>query len=183
MAPRVPTPLAIGRARKRYDAGAPLAVLAKGFGVTEATFRKWRKMWDWPARQPVWSDAAAPSVSAEPHLLDVACGMADKPSDEPDPPDTPRLIHGVRRAIEAELKALSAQCGNPRGGEARARALTNLTRTLTLVRDLETQVTQVQRKAGTTDHDDADAPPVDVAQLRHELARRLHQLSQDGDDP
>ena len=104
--------------------------------------------------------------------------MHDVVALEIDPPDTPRLIRAVRRAIEAELLALQAQANNASGGEARSRALTNLTRTLTLVRDLETHV---QQKGACTDHDDADAIPVDIAQLRLDLARRIFELRRTGD--
>lgn len=182
MSSRMPTSLAIARARKRFDAGAPLTDLARSLNVTEATFRKWRKAWKWPSRS---TPSVGSASTAAPAPLDddvfgtVSPGVAAPGRRDSDPPDTPRLIRGVRRAIEAELKALNAQSGNPTGGEARTRALTNLTRTLALIRDLETQV---QQKAGSTDHDDADAPPVDVAQLRHELARRIHRLRGTGDD-
>lgn len=165
---RVPSALAIAQARERYDAGASLSELARDFGVTEPTFRRWRTKWGWSARRlpPARKNRAADAVAA------VSSGP------ETEPPDTQRLICGVRRAIEAELNALAAQSGHARGGEARSRALAHLTRTLTLVRELET------RTHGKADRsDNADAPPVDVAQLRHELARRIHQLSEEGDDP
>lgn len=95
-------------------------------------------------------------------------------------PTLRHLIEGLQVAIAGEMKAFLESNDGKRGGEARTRVLANFARTLSLVRALAGQA--VADDAGLKPHDETDAPPVDVAELRAELARRLHRLTEGGND-
>ena len=187
---RVPTPDAIARLRERYDAGDPTAELARVLGITESTFWKWRKQWGWPMRHASPARMIAQTPKPKRKLSDVS----PEPSDDPvataddtdvaaalaaldegaDAPSNERIAAALRRALYAELAVLLAGSGSKRGSEARARALASIGRTLTLL--------GATKDIGP-ESDDADAPPVDVAELRRELARRLHLISEARNDP
>lgn len=194
---RVPTPDAIARVRERYDAGDPTAELARVLGVTESTFWRWRKLWGWPLRHasparmiaprrstpgvPQNADAPDDAIVGAPDIVatdaDVAAAVAALDGDTA-APSNDRIAAALRRALYAELAVLLAGSGSKRGSEPRARALASIGRTLALLGGADRTTTET----GPENDDPADAPPVDVAELRHELARRLHLISQARDD-
>lgn len=184
---RVPTPDAIARLRERYDAGDPTAELARVLGVTGSTFWKWRKQWGWPMRHASPARVIAPKrkasgvsasapddTAATADDTDVAAALAAL-DEGADAPSNERIGAALRRALYAELAVLLAGSGSKRGSEPRARALASIGRTLTLL--------GATKDTGPESDDAADVPPVDVAELRRELARRLHLISQARDDP
>ena len=196
---RIPTPDAIARVRERYDAGDPIAELARVLGVTERTFLRWRKERGWPMRQ----SSAARMIAPKPVVTNAASQSSDAPDDAivgaPDgvateidvnaaitaldddasAPSTERIAAALRRALYAEVAVLLAGSGSKRGSEARARALASIGRTIAM---LGGGKDRGPTEPGPESDDAADAPPVDVAELRHELARRLHLISQARDD-
>lgn len=195
---RVPTPDAIARVRERYDAGDPTAELARVLGVTESTFWKWRKQWDWPMRHasparmiapkrnvkavPTGADASDDAiVGAQDNVaadIDVDAAVAAL-DDDATAPSNERIVAALRRALYAEVAVLLAGSGSKRGSEARARALASIGRTIAMLGGAKDRG---PTETGPETDDAADAPPVDVAELRHELARRLHLISQARDD-
>ena len=184
MPDRVPTSGAIARLRERYDAGEPLADLACALGVTQETFRTRRKQWGWPTRRVSRPRKAASKRGPRPGApdaaviaaddMDVAAAIAALADTSTPAPSHELLKAALCRALYAELAVLLAGSGSKRGSEPRARALASIGRTLALL--------GATKETGP-ESDDDDAPPVDVAELRHELARRLHLISQARDDP
>jgi hypothetical protein len=84
----------------------------------------------------------------------------------------------VRRAVEGEITGVEQKLTKgPATAEASARTLASLARTLAVLRGLEAEAAEKQ-DADTTN--DADAPPLDIAELRNELARRLDRLHREG---
>ena len=195
---RVPTPDAIARVRERYDAGDPTAELARVLGVTESTFWRWRKDWAWPMRHASPARMIAPRRAAKAipqdtdTPADAIVGVRDVIAtdidvnaavaaldDDASAPSTERIAAALRRALYAEVAVLLAGSGSKRGSEARARALASIGRTIAMLGGAKDRGTT---ETGPESDDAADAPPVDVAELRVELARRLHLISQARDD-
>ena len=149
-------------------------------GVSDATFCKWRKQWEWPARGPVKRGAGpanAANAADEPvatKKIDVGAAIAAL-DDDATAPSNERIAAALRRALYAEVAVLMAGSGSKHGSEARARALASIGQTLAI---LGGGKDAALKETGTDTDDEADAPPVNIADLRHELARRLHLISQ-----
>ena len=160
---------AIGEARALFDDGHSLASIAAHLELHPATLARGRKAWAWPARRRKSrvkpAQAKSPKQAAKAKTSATA-GLAEQGTETC--VDTVRLLRAVRRAVAHELK----QLGEGATGEARARTLASLTRTLDALRSVEGQI----RNEGTDAGRDADEPPVDIAELRRELARRLDRL-------
>ncbi|MEI2735303.1 MAG: hypothetical protein V9G24_11190 [Rhodoblastus sp.] len=94
----------------------------------------------------------------------------------------PTLIARIRAQLEGALETAQA-----RGPEAEpdqtARLMASLTRTLQSLRALEKDTTQDDRRQDDRRDDGADAPPLDLAELRRELARRIDRLREERGDP
>lgn len=201
----IPTPDAIARVRERYDAGDPTAELARVLGISEPTFRKWRKAWGWPMRHASSARVIAPKRTRRPSAAPVATQAAQTDGveteanraaddlaadidinaavavldDDATAPSTERIAAALRRALYAEVAVLLAGSGSKRGSEARARALASIGRTIAMLGGANDRGSTA---TGPESDDTADAPTVDVAELRHELARRLHFISQERED-
>ncbi len=162
----------IASLRQRYDCGEPLAALAGTLTVSLGTFARYRKIWGWPSRRV--RKATGKSKRAK------ATARSAKPDAETSTPRDHkewalRLHARILDVCDAELAAIE---GAP-AGESRARALAALTRTMASVRAsmiaVENEITGKRRD------EPSDEPPVDIAELRHELARRLHNLCESGE--
>lgn len=173
-----PSRAAIKRARAMYDANeVSLGEIARVLKMHVSTFRKRREEWGWPPRPAKRAATAPPAIEAPAAPPDEAQAIIESAIARAAAPGEVRshaqLVTAVRRAVEGELAAIEQkQASGERGGDAIARALASLARTLSVLRGLEAEQTDAAR----TGPDDADAPPLDLAELRHELARRLDRL-------
>lgn len=131
--------------RRRYEAGDPLAAIARDLGMAERTLRDRIKEWGWPPR--------------------TRSGVAPAPA-----VDRAALTALVRQAVEQELaKVERLLAGNGRSGGlgGPARTLATLVKTLAELRRLEAAAPT----AGAAEEDDGAYGDLDA--LRRELARRI----------
>lgn len=164
-----PPPEALARAKELYETGgATVAALAGMLGLSKDAFYRRVKKWGWArkssgrgeqsaARKPAPRKPAPRPAASPPPVLPAR------------PADTQTLIVAVRHALEGELAALRARGGEAGASDANARTLASLARTLSVLRALETD-----KDGGSAD--DENAGPLDLAELRRELARRIDLL-------
>jgi hypothetical protein len=79
-------------------------------------------------------------------------------------------VEGELAIVERNQAKKRDKGENGGSGDANARTLASLARTLSVLRGLEAEAENASQDS------DADAPPLDLAELRHELARRLDRL-------
>ncbi|MFT4097213.1 MAG: hypothetical protein QM651_08800 [Rhodoblastus sp.] len=179
------SPERIERLRLRYeDSDEPLASIATDENMTPAQLQALRREFEWrprnarkpkpPARKIAHKakpkkSAARPNKTAPSKL---------KPREASPPPgvvDMATLIARIRTQLESALHA--AQARDPGADpEETARLMNSLTRTLQMLRALEKDTDKDDRR-----DDGSDEPPIDLAELRRELARRIDLLRQQRD--
>jgi hypothetical protein len=151
-----------------------LPQIAAQLGLTLSALRWRAAKWGWtrptarrPKRRPRPAAKTAKPSPAKPSPAKPAAAKSS-PAEAP-PADFNALTGAVRSAVEAEIVALQARVAAGEGGEATARTLASLARTLSAL-------SQIENKAGQDAAHDDNAPPLDLAQLRRELAERLDRL-------
>ncbi len=173
------SPERIERLRRRYeDTVEPLAAIAADEGLTPTQLQALRREFEWrprnarkakpPARKIVHK-AKSKRPAARPKKA-----AAPKPAPRETPPpgvvDMATLIARIRTQLESALHA--AQARDPGvDPEETARLMNSLTRTLQMLRALEKDTDKDDRR-----DDGSDEPPIDLAELRRELARRIDLL-------
>ncbi len=185
------SPETIERLRRRYEAAdETVAAIAADEQVSEQKLHALKRACGWRPRSlrdksPPTRGAARrkPRQSRQP-----APGKASKtpkasPRASPPPPglvDMPTLIARIRAQLEGALEAARAR-GPDANPDETARLMASLTRTLQSLRALEKDTTQDGRARDDRRDGGADAPPLDLAELRRELARRIDRLREDGE--
>lgn len=178
-------PEQIARIKIRYCESrlTPVADIAREEGVTESQIYRLRRRFDWPTRTAVGKDILERSIAHEKAISEanqkIAAGERGLARDErgrflkaaPAPEDgkfdADLLVRALRSALRSELEAAQARTNEQTSAAAaaNARALASLAQTLTKVREFETR-----------DGAAAEAAPLDLAELRRELARRIERL-------
>ena len=164
--------------RKRYDAGETIAALSKALAVSPSTFSRYRAAWKWPPRSLRKTRKRRATRGGKDNAPAVTTADAKAQSVREQNERTLRLHARVLDVCEAEISAIEAGGGTP-GGEPRARALAALTRTMASVR--ASMATIESDLMGKRTDGEAEEPPVDIAELRQELARRLYRLCEEGE--
>ena len=172
------TPKMLASLRARYDAGEAIGALSKTLGISPSTFSRYRAAWKWPPRPTRKTLKQTSDATSEDDARVFAVTDAKKQSAREQNERALRLHARVLDVCEAEINAIEAGGGTP-GGEPRARALAALTRTMASVRASMTAIESDM--TGNRKDGEADEPPVDIAELRQELARRLHRLCEEGE--
>ncbi|MFO1136504.1 MAG: hypothetical protein U1E30_15105 [Rhodoblastus sp.] len=133
------------------------------------------------AKQP----SARQSTAGRPTAEAGRAPASPKPRTVSKPPpgvvDTPTLIARIRAQLEGALETAQER-GPEADPDATARLMASLTRTLQSLRALEKDTTQDGRRQDDRRDDGADAPPLDLAELRRELARRIDRLREERGD-
>ena len=176
------SPEQIERLRRRYEEGAEtIAAIVADENVSEKKLYALRHECGWRARsatRPKNKPRKRPQRKIGPARKPAAPDRPERPARRASPPppgvvDIATLIERIRKMLEGALE--SAQTRGPEADpDETARLMASLTRTLQSLRALEKDTTQDERR-----DDGADAPPLDLAELRRELARRIDRLRQD----
>ena len=162
-------PERLARAKAQYRSGeASVAALAESLGLTPGAMR-------WRIRKWRWTRAAPPKKAQAKQMAAPTSPTRARPEPARGA-DTKSLIVAVRHALEGEIAALqeriaqgAASDAQGAASDANARTLASLARTLSVLRAIETE------KDGENAYDD-DKAPLDLAELRRELARRIDLL-------
>lgn len=185
----------IARLKRRYEeTDQSVAAIARDEGVPERRLYVLRRKQNWRARSaigPARKKTSGKKASSGGTARAKKAGRAPpKPRAAAKPPpgvvDMPTLIARIRAQLEGALA--TAQSRGPEADpDETARLMASLTRTLQSLRALEKDTTQDGRRQDGRRQDDrrddgADAPPLDLAELRRELARRIDLLRQDRED-
>ena len=177
------SPEKIERLRARYEArDETIAAICADEGVSEKTLHALRRRFEWRPRSKTLNKAAAargktapPRTKAGARRSPAKTIVKARPVSAPPPGavDMPTLIARIRRQLQGALEAAQER-GGAADPDKTANLMASLTRTLQTLRALEKDTTQDERR-----DDGSDAPPLDLAELRRELARRLDLLRQD----
>jgi len=188
----------IARLKRRYEeTDETVAAIARGESLSEKRIYELMRREGWRARSASAPQRKKPARKktvgakkpkrAPPKPQAASKSQApSKPRAASKPPpgvvDMPTLIARIRAQLEGALETAQA-----RGPEAEpdqtARLMASLTRTLQSLRALEKDTTQNDRRQDDRRDDGADAPPLDLAELRRELARRIDRLREERGDP
>lgn len=187
------TPQAIARVRELYEEGdATVAAIALAEGLSERQVQELRRRFGWPSRRAARKTATAKSAhkSAHKRADKIAAKSAGEASgakigsgrrtasaeskSEPPRKDAPSadLVKRLRALLEAEIDGANERLAGEKP-EAAARTLGALTRALQTLKAIESG--EKQSGADTAD----DRPPLDLAELRRELARRIDRLREE----
>ncbi|MBX3528309.1 MAG: hypothetical protein KF904_19075 [Rhodoblastus sp.] len=180
------SPEKIERIRARYEArDETIAAICADEGVNEKTLHALRRKLEWRPRSKALQKAAAGGRKPTPRKAKATARRAPakkpakaRPVSAPPPGavDMPTLIARIRRQLQGALEAAQER-GPAADPDKTANLMASLTRTLQTLRALEKDTTQDERR-----DDGSDAPPLDLAELRRELARRIDLLRQDRGD-
>lgn len=187
----------IARLKRRYEeTDQSVASIARDEGVRERQIYALRRKQNWRARSAI---APAPGKRSSKKASSGRTAGAKKAGRAPPAPkpraatkpppgvvDMPTLIARIRAQLEGALATAQAR-GPEADPDETARLMASLTRTLQSLRALEKDTTQDGgrqdgRRQDDRRDDSADAPPLDLAELRRELARRIDLLRQDRED-
>lgn len=196
-----PSPDQIARLKRRYEkTDEKLADIAVDEGVTLRLIGALRRQHGWRLRsargntkssgrrkpaatKKAVATRAKPRAPAPARARQADVGLSQPP---PGVVDMPTLIARIRAQLEGALATAQAR-GPEADPDDTARLMASLTRTLQSLRALEKDTTQDGRRQDGRRQDDrrddgADAPPLDLAELRRELARRIDLLRQERED-
>jgi len=187
----------IERLKRRYEeSDEKLVAIAAEEGIAPARLQALRREYGWRARsartpkskeisRKVERSATRKATRKTPARRKTGTGAKRAASSKRSKPprratarppgvvDVPTLIVRIRAQLEGALE--SAQTRGPKADpDETARLMNSLTRTLQMLRALEKDTDRNERR-----DDGSDAPPLDLAELRRELARRIDQLRQD----
>ena len=169
------TPEDLARLKRRYEREqTAIADIARQEGLLPRQLLELRRRHGWKTR----SARASPKTAKRSVTKPPSRRKASKPppaSAVAPPPvaeggDIMQLVRGMRVALEKEVAAAQARLASaaPAAAEASARTLASLARTLTALRDLEAGAAEAASTGRSNDE-----PPLDLAELRRELARRI----------
>lgn len=176
----------IERLRHRYEANdETIAAICAEEGVSEKRLHALRREFGWRPRSQTLRKAVAARRKSPPRKTKAVA--AKEPAKNavrarasaalpPGAVDMPTLIARIRRQLQGALEAAQER-GPEADPDKTANLMASLTRTLQTLRALEKDTTQDERR-----DDGSDAPPLDLAELRRELARRIDLLRQDRGD-
>ena len=183
-----PSPDQIARLKRRYEkTDERLADIAADEGVTMRLIGALRREHGWRLRsargkatssgrrKPAAPKKAAatrtkPRTPTPARARQVDAGLSQPP---PGVVDMPTLIARIRAQLEGALATAQAR-GPEADPDDTARLMASLTRTLQSLRALEKDTPDDGRRG-----DGPDALPLDLAELRRELARRIDLLRED----
>ncbi|MFO1167567.1 MAG: hypothetical protein U1E19_05525 [Rhodoblastus sp.] len=183
-----PSPDQIARLKRRYEkTDERLADIAADEGVTMRLIGALRREHGWRLRsargkatsrgrrKPAATKKAAatrakPRTPTPARARQVDAGLSQPP---PGVVDMPTLIARIRAQLEGALATAQAR-GPEADPDDTARLMASLTRTLQSLRALEKDTPDDGRRG-----DGPDALPLDLAELRRELARRIDLLRED----
>lgn len=180
------SPDQIERLRHRYEANdETIAAICADEGVSEKRLHALRRECEWRPRSTGPRKRGA--VRRKPPRRKTKAVASKEPAKKvakarapaalpPGAVDMPTLIARIRRQLQGALEAAQER-GPTADPDKTANLMASLTRTLQTLRALEKDTTQDERR-----DDGSDAPPLDLAELRRELARRIDLLRQDRGD-
>ncbi|MFV0279252.1 MAG: hypothetical protein ACK5JM_00660 [Rhodoblastus sp.] len=171
-------PETLARLQQRYEAGAEtIAAIAREEGLTPKKLQAMKHALGWRARrQPSARKKPPAKTTKRAARAKPAKPVARKTTVENDCIDTPALVSRIRAQLEGALAAAQAR-GPGADPDEIARLMASLTRTLASLRQLEKDTGSHDRRDGGD-----DAPPLDLAELRRELARRIDRLREERED-
>lgn len=179
------TPEQIARVRERYESGeATVAAIAREEGLSEHKIRALRSAFGWTprlARKRPGEKAAkrkatrskGRTTSRTAKARSAKRARTNKPIARAKGLTTAEMIVRIRALLEQALGAAQARLGEDLP-DATARFTNNLGRALATLKALEKDS---GKDAGSGERDDGS--PLDLAELRRELARRIDRLRQD----
>jgi hypothetical protein len=188
----------IARIKLRYEARVtPIHDIAREEGVTPSQIHEMRRRFEWTSRTELGKRVLEQSIVQEKEISAALAGLAggeapeaaSSPDDgkrqpardpkgrfaaRPQSFDVKALALRVQAALERELSVAQARIDDEAAAsaESRVRTLSSLARALQTVQAL------TAGKRGAADDDDA-APPLDAAELRRELIRRIHHIREE----
>ena len=192
-------PEQIARIRLRYESSADaVADIARDEGFSKDQIYAMRRRFHWAPRATPQSRAGARAKAgvnkarakaarnkrtAKPNNAAGSAPARKRARSSDAPPgtsDVMALVQRLRVALEEELAALQTRAADapPAERETRARTLASLTRSLASLRAIEASTTKAGEASGQPD----DELPLDLAELRRELSRRLDVLREDRED-
>jgi hypothetical protein len=178
------TPEQLARIRLRYEeSDMTVAAIGREEGFTTDQIHQLRKRFHWPSRKERKRDVMRRTTRNEQAIAQAMLAVAADASAEQPPGETPRTIDSadamdiVRAAQTMLAEQLSKLRNDPDGAQKTLTALASFMRSMSTVKAFEADAMKQAGAMGQTD----DEPPLDLAELRRELVRRLDQLRADRD--
>lgn len=194
---------ALADARRRYDAGEPLAPIAASLNMGAEVFLRFRRKENWPLRlSPIRRKTDAPKTNElgtnelGTNELGADEASQDKPAPEAElvassllptnttPPnglvDVEALRRRLERAVEAELASVEARLSGQSVamGERNARLLASLVKTFAELRRFAA-ASRPKPGAGDDSVENDEPAPRDINVLRDELARLVERIARE----
>ena len=162
MASRIePAPDVLAKARALFESGGSVTRVARLLGMSPTTFK--RRLVDWRWQANLQSSAPVVASATEKSASEIF--------------DTRRAASELCHVLETEIATLkNTDPKSKQGSEAKARTIASFARALAVLRGIENANADVTRA-----DDETGQPPLDLAELRRELARRLDRLREDGE--
>lgn len=173
------SPETIRRLKRRYEeTDEKVSAIAADVGLSRGDLMALQRRFGWRTRtarktKPAAKTKAKSKTSASQRTKRKVAQPTTSPP--PGAVDMPTLIVRIRAQLEGALRTAQAQ-GADLAPEETARLMHNLTRTLQMLRALEKDTAGDERR-----DDGADEPPLDLAELRRDLARKIDLLRQERD--
>lgn len=168
-------PEQIDRLRRRYEeTDETVSQIANDEGLTERRLHELRRRYDWKSRRPrVKAPVSRKPRKATTRPARVALARAEPARPTVEPQAGVSMIERVRALLEQALDAAQAQIAD-QPPEATTRFTVSLTRSLAMLKALEEDSAKNAKAI-----ERAGEPPLDLAELRRELARRLDRLREE----
>lgn len=168
-------PEQIDRLRRRYEeTDETVSQIANDEGLTERRLHELRRRYDWKSRRPrVKAPVSRKPRKAARRPARVALARAEPAKPTVEPQAGVSMIERVRALLEQALDAAQAQIAD-QPPEATTRFTVSLTRSLAMLKALEEDSAKNAKAI-----ERAGEPPLDLAELRRELARRLDRLREE----
>jgi hypothetical protein len=178
------TPEHLARIRLRYEeSDMTVAAIAREEGFTTDQIHQLRKRFGWPSRNERRRHAMQRTMRNEQAIAQAMLAIAADASVEEATGDTQRTLDPddamelVRAAQALLAEQLSAIRNDPDRAQKTLAAIASFSRSMS---SLKTYQADAMKQAGATGQTD-DEPPLDLAELRRELVRRLDQLRAERD--
>jgi hypothetical protein len=181
------TPEQLARIRLRYEESEmTLAEIGREEGFTEDQIQRLRRRFQWPSRSERKRKAVqrtrhndeaiaqAMATIAADETIAVICseGAGDAARDSAHKLDSAEALDVARAARALLVEQLAAIRSDPDRAQKTLAALSSFSRSLSGLNVFETDALKKAGVAGQTN----DEPPLDLAELRRELVRRLDRM-------
>jgi hypothetical protein len=178
------TPDQLARIRLRYEeSDMTVAAIGREEGFTTDQIHQLRKRFGWPSRSERKRNVMQRTIRNEQAIAQAMLAIAADAHVEQAPDETPRMLDpsdamDIVRAAQAMLaEQLSKLRNDPDGAQKTLAALASFVRSMSTIKAFEADA---KKQAGATGNTD-DEPPLDLAELRRELVRRLDQIRAERD--